>query len=283
MVNFSGVKKGANIMSEPFDKGLGERIKALREQMEFSQEQLAESLNINRVSLSQIENGERKISAEELSNLSKLFNVSTDCLLDLKHEIKVDIVKRRISPSEKKDELRISVPQERLDKFKEVLLYILNKVGSRPNVGETVIYKLLYFIDFDFYEKYEEQLIGAKYIKNHHGPTPVEFKKIADQMIEEKELFKVKDHYFQFPQTKYLPLREPDLAKFNANEIKLIDDVLDKLSHFNAIQISEYSHEDVPWKTTENGKPIDYESVFYRQKSYSVRSYDDVQADKTAS
>ncbi len=46
-------------------------------------------------------------------------------------------------------------------KFKEVLLYILGKVGSLPNVGETVIYKLLYFIDFDYFEMYEEQLIGS--------------------------------------------------------------------------------------------------------------------------
>ena len=25
-----------------------------------------------------------------------------------------------------------------------------------------VLYKILYFIDFDYYEKYEEQLVGAK-------------------------------------------------------------------------------------------------------------------------
>ena len=260
-------------MSDSFYKGLGERIKTLREQMNFSQEQLSQSLDINRVSLSQIENGDRKISAEELSKLAKLFNISTDGLLDLKAEIKVEFVKNRVPPSVEKEGLRVSVPQEKLDKFKEVLIYILNKIGSRPNVGETVIYKLMYFIDFDFYEKYEEQLIGATYIKNHYGPTPVEFKKITDKMVEEKELFKLKDQYFQFPQTKYLPLREADLSKFNANEIKLIDDVLEKLSHFNANQISEYSHGDVPWLTTEMGDAIDYESVFYRQKSYSVRSY----------
>ena len=63
-----------------------------------------------------------------------------------------------------------------LKKFKEVLLYILEKVGSKPNVGMTVLYKLLYFIDFDYYEKFEEQLLGATYIKNHFT-NPVEFKK----------------------------------------------------------------------------------------------------------
>jgi hypothetical protein len=40
----------------------------------------------------------------------------------------------------------------------------------------------------------------------------------------------------------------------------------------NASQISEYSHNDVPWLTAKDGGIIDYESVFYRTPSYSVRS-----------
>ena len=153
------------------------------------------------------------------------------------------------------------------------MLYILNKVGSKPNIGETVIYKLLYFIDFDFYEKYEEQMIGATYIKNHYGPTPVEFKKIVGQMTD-KEIDRVKSSYFNFPQTKYLPLRKPDLTKLKASEVEIIDSVLSKLSDMNAGQISDYSHNDVPWLTTEEGEIIEYEAVFYRTAPYSVRDYD---------
>jgi len=41
----------------------------------------------------------------------------------------------------------------------------------------------------------------------------------------------------------------------------------------NAAQISDYSHNDVPWLTTEKGKIIEYESVFYRTIPYSVRKY----------
>jgi uncharacterized phage-associated protein len=164
------------------------------------------------------------------------------------------------------------VPQKNLEKFKEVLLYVLNKIGSKPNVGEAVLYKLLYFIEFDFYEKYEEQLIGATYIKNHYGPTPKEFIKIVSEM-EGKDISKVKDTYFQYPQTKYLPRRDPDLTILKAHEIKMIDEVLDRLSDMNASEIRDYSHGDVPWLTTEDGKVIEYESVFYRTHPYSVRSY----------
>jgi uncharacterized phage-associated protein len=59
------------------------------------------------------------------------------------------------------------------------------------------------------------------------------------------------------------------------NEIEVIDDVLDRLSDMNARQISDYSHNDVPWLTTEEGKTIEYEAVFYRTPAYSVRDDDD--------
>ncbi len=236
------------------------------------QQRLAELLGIQRTTLSQIENDERKVYAEELIKLSDIFGVSVDYLLDLEKGIEVNVIdemqKEKKSPS-----LRINVPQKNLRKFKEVLIYILNKIGSKPNVGETLIYKLLYFIDFNFYEKYEEQLIGATYIKNKYGPTPVEFKKIIDKLIASKELEKVKSEYFKYPQTKYLPLRKADLSILKAHEKETIDIVLEMFSDMTAKEISEYSHNDVPWITTEKGKSIEYESVFYRTKPYSVRKY----------
>ena len=94
-------------------------------------------------------------------------------------------------------------------------------------------------------------------------------------MIDDGEIIKVESTYFEYPQTKYLPVRKADLAKLKANEIELIDNILHRLSDMNASQISEYSHNDVPWLTTENQEIIEYESVFYRTPSYSVREYDE--------
>lgn len=250
----------------------GEKIKELRACFGMSQQELADKLNISRPAVSQIEKGERRIAAEELINLSKVFNLSVDSLLGLKKEPEV-ILQEAKKREKVESQIRINVPQKNLEKFKEALLYILNKVGSKPNIGETVVYKLLYFIDFNYYEKYEEQLIGATYLKNSYGPTPIEFKKIVDKMVEDKEIEKIESRYFNYPQTKYLPVRKYNLDKLNGNEIEVIEDVLNKLSDMNASQISEYSHNDVPWLTTEDGEIIEYESVFYRTPPYSVREY----------
>lgn len=262
-------------MANSFNKKLGNKIRKLREQTGLSQEELAVRLKTNRGAVLGIEKGQRRITAEEMIKLAKIFNTTSDILLDLEKDITVILDKRSEKHTKRSPEIRINVPQKNLSKFKEVLLYILNKVGSKPNVGETVLYKLLYFIDFNYYEKYEEQLIGATYIKNNYGPTPKEFVKIVEEMEGKKELSKVESQYFQYPQTKYLPLREPDLSVLNARELQMIDRVLESLSDKKATYISRYSHNDVPWLTTEDGKTIEYESVFYRTPAYSVRSYDE--------
>ena len=251
---------------------INQRIKALRTRTGISQQKLAEMLGVSRPTITQIEAGERKVSSEDLLKLSEIFNVSVDQLVCLRDEPVVTLQNK--NPGKKiGPRMRINVPQKNLDKFREILIYILYKVGSKPNIGETVIYKLLYFIDFDFYEKYEEQLIGATYIKNHYGPTPVEFKKVVEKMISDKDIVKVQNNYFNYPQTKYLPLRKADLSGLKANEVELINGVLNKLSEMNANQISEYSHNDVPWLTTASREIIEYESVFYRTPLYSVREY----------
>jgi transcriptional regulator with XRE-family HTH domain len=257
------------------NQSLGGRLKTLRDGLGIKQEDLAKLMGIDRTSLSQIENNKRPLKAEELVQLSKIFNLTTDQLLDLEPLPDIHLESSKEELSREKASTRINVPAKNIRKFKEVLLYVLSKIGAKPNIGETVICKLLYFIDFNYYEKYEEQLTGATYIKNHHGPTPREFIEIVKDMIGKKELELVKSEHFQFKQKKYLPLREPNLSFLNAREIKLIDEVLDKLSNMNAATISEYSHKDIPWVVTPQNKPIDYETVFYRTAPYSVREYND--------
>lgn len=256
------------------EASLGKRIKDLREAFKLSQEELAQKLEMDRGSLSLIENDKRSIKASELILLANALNISIDELLNLKTSMQVIFEESKKTKRQKK-ETRITVPKKNLNKFKEALIYILAKVGAKPNIGETVLYKLLYFIDFDYYEKYEEHLIGATYIKDHLGPTPLEFSAVVADMIENKDIEVFKSKHFQHLQKKYFPYRKPDLSIFSVNEIKLIDDVLNKLSDMSASTISEYAHHDTPWIVTSDQKKIDYNSVLLRDLPYSVRGAED--------
>ncbi len=246
----------------------------LRNNQGISQAFVAEKIGVSRASYIEIEKGAKELTLSQANRIAEIFNISLEELISGKtmSNIKVSIQDKQ--EKKEKQEIRIDVPQKNLKKFKEVLLYVLGKVGSKSNVGMTVLYKLLYFIDFDYYEKFEEQLVGATYIKNHFGPTPAEFKKIVESMESKGELETVKSKYFLHEQTKYLPRRESDISVLSAKEIKHIDEVLARLSDKSATELSEYSHKDIPWITAEDGRPLSYESVFYRTKETSVREYE---------
>jgi transcriptional regulator with XRE-family HTH domain len=255
---------------------LGDFILEQRKKNNLTQEFLASKIGVSRPTYVQVEQDERELTISEAQKLASVFNMSLEELLSASQkEIEVDFGEDK-KEKDTKTEMRIIMTRANVKKFKEVLLYLLEKVGARPNIGETAIYKLLYFIDFDYYEKFEEQLIGATYIKNHFGPTPVEFKKITDQMIEKGEIERIKSSYFQHDQKKYLPRRNADLKVLSGQEIQHIDEVLARLAWKNAAELSDYSHTDTPWMVHKIGEKISYETVFYRDKDHSVRSYNDV-------
>jgi uncharacterized phage-associated protein len=172
-------------------------------------------------------------------------------------------------------ETRISVPQRNIEKFKQVLLYILAEVGAKPNVGQTVLYKLLYFADFDYYELYEEQLMGLQYIKNIYGPTPLGFEEIVAEMEKNGALVKIKAKYHGMDQTKYLPIFSPDLGSLSAREIKHVDHTLQRFSDKSAKELSDFSHKDIPWIAAKPECELKYNAVFYRNEDTSVRAYPD--------
>ena len=150
---------------------------------------------------------------------------------------------------------------------------MLERCGAKPNVGETVLYKLLYFIDFNYYELFEESLMGESYRRIKYGPAPSHFNMVVDEMINAGELKKVTTDYYGRRQKKYLPLVFPDLSIISAREKQVIDSVIDNLSSKDGVTLTHYSHEDMPWKMAQDKEIIDYESVFYRTPAYSVRSY----------
>ena len=59
-----------------------ERIKELRTQFNLSQNYVANYLGVNRSTYTQMENGNRKVLADEIAKLSTLFGVSADSLLN---------------------------------------------------------------------------------------------------------------------------------------------------------------------------------------------------------
>jgi transcriptional regulator with XRE-family HTH domain len=255
-------------------KQIGQRITELRKLKGLSQEELAKSLKISRPSLAQIELGNRTVDILELQKLSLILAFSIDDFMSKDFSASRELESNEEKKTNKEEE-RISVPTLQISKFKNVLLYLLERCAGKPNVGETVLYKLLYFSDFNYYEMYEEHLTGANYRKLAYGPVPQKFDTIINQMIEKGQLHRVKTEYHGYTQTRYLPLEKADLTQLKASEKEIIDRVIEQMSDWTATMISDYSHNDLPYEVTDEGAPISYELAFYRELPYSVRVYEE--------
>lgn len=249
-------------------------LKILREKHGYSQDELANKLEVSRQSYSKYEAETVDMPLEIVRKVAKIFDVDYSCLIDGKIPSEPEYaIQKGKTIKEKKTDIRINIPENNIEKFKQVFLYILAKVGAKPNVGQTVLYKLLYFIDFDYYELYEKQLMGLSYIKNTFGPTPVDFAKIVRQMEKEGQVEEIKTEFYNHEMTKFLPIIEPNLDLLSAKELEFIDKELEKHSDKTATELSNFSHKDVPWIGAKEKQVLDYEAVFYRTPETSVRLY----------
>lgn len=257
----------------------GKFIKQQRTKRNMTQEYIASELGISRPTYLQIERGERELTISEAKKLAALFDMSLNDFLVGKETLSQVVItrtKEKTLRPKKKNSMRINIPQEKAEKFEQVMLYILKQIGGQPNVGQTMLYKLLYFIDFDYYEKYEEQLIGAKYIKNHYGPTPVMFAKMIKRMEKDGKIEAVKSKFYKYQQTKYFinPDLKLDFSKLSPQELDHVQWEIDRFKQWTATQISAFSHLDTPWKAAKEREILEYEHVFYRPEETSVRQYE---------
>ena len=254
-------------------------IRHLRDRADLSQQEVADAVGIARATYVKLENAGREPKLDELRALSVYYEVSIQSLID--GDVanieggSLDVTYERVAAP---DDVvpRDLAPEVKPEKLREVLLYILDKVGGKPNVGETVLYKLLYFIDFDYYEKTGQSITGLTYIHNHYGPSPVsDFRTVVDDMRAHDELDIVETSFFNNKQKKYLAQKKASLQELSADEIKHIDNELAILGDKNATELSDLSHKDVPWIVAKQGKPIDYRDTFYRTAATAVTEPDD--------
>ena len=229
-------------------------IKGLRKEKWYTQKETAEMIGIHRITYNLSEKGERTRKEEELERLSEIFDVSIDVLTG--HAILPD------KPSNNPD----------LDQkvFENVLLYILNQVGIKPNIGKTVLYKLLYFSDFNHYEKHRSSITWSNYIRLPMWPALYNFDMLVHDMVKEDKILVTDQHYMWYYQKKYFPNKIVKWDDLSATARAIIDEVLADYSDMGASEISDFSHWDIPRQQTKDMEIIDYTLARQRTYPYSV-------------
>ena len=251
---------------------LGSRIIQIRKAKGLSQNDLAKSISISRPSLVQIELGKRGVDVFEMQLLASVLGFSMDEFLSENYMATAEPEVAYFAKSTKPKE-RVSIPKFDFIKFKNTILYIIEKTAGKVNINESVLYKILYLVDFNNYEIHESHLSSIQYRKLSGNCFPKNIDSILKKLLDNESILRIKTKMNGVVQLRYIPLEKSDLTQMLASEKEVIDQTIDLVGNWTEPQITTYTQNDMPIKVTKEGEDINYELAFYREAPYTVRNY----------
>ncbi|MFA6536900.1 MAG: Panacea domain-containing protein [Patescibacteria group bacterium] len=149
-------------------------------------------------------------------------------------------------------------------KYQEVILYLAEKLGGEIK-GKKKLAKLLYFVDFDFYEKYEKSLTGDIYKALPMGPFPITMEKILlDLAKQDKIIISNIQERDDYNPTEIYHSTEKLNNNLSVEEKQILDQVILKYGNLSGKQLEDLTHAEAPYIGTEPNAEIAYELAFYR-------------------
>lgn len=151
-------------------------------------------------------------------------------------------------------------------KYRNAILFFAKKIQN-GTLGKLKMMKLLYYLDFDFFEKYGRSVTGDEYLRFDNGPVPRMAEKILKEM-KDKEIkiitHKVAEGYND--QQRIEANEDFDLNVFDKEELIMLEEVANKWEKFTGTEMKTASHGEAPWISTKPNDVIDYNLAYYRNK-----------------
>jgi len=149
-----------------------------------------------------------------------------------------------------------------MKKLKEMILHIAKTCENDPEFGATKLNKILFISDFFAYSVFEKSITGTDYFHLPKGPAPKLLKKAQEELILEDRANIEERPYFGRKQKRLVPKEDADISIFYEDELNLVKQVIKLLEGKNATQISDWSHDFLPWLLTEDREEIPYITTF---------------------
>ena len=151
-------------------------------------------------------------------------------------------------------------------KYKNAILFFAKKIQN-GTLGKLKLMKLLYFLDFDCFEKYGRSITGDEYLRFENGPVPRMAEKMLKQMNgKEIKITKRKIADGLNDQMHIEAVKDFDMQVFTREELLFLEDIADKWEKFSGSEMKNASHGEAPWIATKPDGIIDYNLAYYRNK-----------------
>jgi uncharacterized phage-associated protein len=146
------------------------------------------------------------------------------------------------------------------DRLWHLILYLAKASESDLTFGKTKLAKILYFSDFTSFIRYGTPITGTQYIKLEKGPVPDVWSDLLREMESSGAISVKAVPLHEYTQLRVVAHHEADLTLFTGRDIKLVDEVMLRLLHMSAKELSELSHNDIAWKIARLNEPIPYQA-----------------------
>src|SRR3989338_1514524 len=153
------------------------------------------------------------------------------------------------------------------EKYKNIILFFAGKIRN-GTLGKLKLMKLLYYLDFDFFEKYGKSITGDEYLRFENGPVPRMAEKIIKEMSgKEIKITKVKIAAGYNDQQRIEPVEENfNVGLFSKEELMMMEEIAGKWEKFSGTEMKNATHGEAPWIATKPNDVIDYNLTLYRNK-----------------
>lgn len=156
-------------------------------------------------------------------------------------------------------------------KYQNAVLYLCRKLKGEVR-GKKKLAKLLYFADFDFYEKNQRSITGDTYKAYPKGPLPNALNEIIEELLKtgKLEVNTVQEWGDEYAPTEvYKALAAPDESVFEPEEKKMLDRIAKRYGNLNGEQLAGLSHAEAPYTAAKPYGEIPYEFTYYRGTDFS--------------
>jgi len=244
-------------------------VKDLRKNINVSQEELANYIWISRLTYINVENWKRDFKEIEIRKIADFFEEDESIFFEEKKET---------------DDNR---------NLKDLILYICNEYKQKENFWKTMLNKILYFSDFNYYEWTWSMITGSSYKKLPYWPVPDNITDVLNEMVRDWEIVIKNKQIWDFPIQKIIPIDESTTVFFDSVDSKnreirenytpyddlpsskeIVDKVLEDYRKWTTRSLSDLSHEDTPYKVVKKyWDTVNPVHVFYRSKAFIVNHH----------
>ncbi len=141
----------------------------------------------------------------------------------------------------------------------EAILFFAQQI-SNTYLGKTKLMKLLYYTDYEWFQKQGASITGDAYVAMPYGPVPKHAQQTLERLKKAGAIRIEKTKVGNYDQDRCTGLKEPDVSLFTSEEVAHLNSIARRFEFWTAKQMSDLTHEDWPWLST----PLGHEITLYR-------------------